>query len=101
MINIHDPNFNIQKIKGQDMFDDAVERNDEEAQAWLIEQMNKTVEVVGKDGTIKTKYQSPNQFRVEYLTKFHGYKKETAVRLTAEQKRMNMTQAMLNKARNK
>lgn len=100
MINIHDPNFNIQRIKFEDMVADAVERGDEEAQAWLTEQMMKTVEVV-KDGVTKTKYQSPNQFRVEYLTKFCGYEPKKATQRTAEQKRMDMVKAMFDKARNK
>ena len=101
MINIHAEDFNIQKIKFEDMVNDAIERGNEEAMAWLEEQMMKTVEVVDKDGNSKTKYQSPNQFRVEYLKRFCGYEKKTATKRTAEQKRRDMVKAMFDKARNK
>lgn len=96
MININ--NVNIQKLKLTDLINDAAERNDKEALEWLRDQAMKKVECKGKNGTITEKYQSVNMFRIEYLTRFCGYKKNEAVKLTAEQKRERMLNAMFDEA---
>ena len=96
MIDIN--NVNIRELKLADLIADATERNDKEALEWLREQAMKKVPHKGKDGTTTEKYQPVNMFRVEYLTKFCGYKKKEAVKLTAEQKREQMLDAMFNEA---
>lgn len=96
IININ--NMNIQKLKLSDMIADATERNDKEALEWLREQAMKKVESKGKDGSVTEKYQTANMYRVEYLTKFCGYKKKEAVKLSAEQKRERMLNAMFDDA---
>lgn len=96
MIDIN--NVNIQKLKLTDLINDAVERNDKEAIEWLKSEAMKMVECKSKDGTVTQKYQSVNMFRVEYLTRFCGYEKKAAVKLTAEQKRAKMLDSMFNEA---
>ena len=96
MINIH--NVNIQKLKLNDLIEDAVERNDNAAIEWLRAEAKKKVDRKGKDGAVTQAYQPVNMFRVEYLTKFCGYQKKAAVRLTAEQKRERMLDAMFEEA---
>lgn len=96
MIDIN--NVNIQKLKLSDLIADATERNDKEALEWLREQAMKKVECKGKDGSTAEKYQPANMFRVEYLTKFCGYEKKEAVKMTAEQKRERMLDSMFNEA---
>lgn len=91
-------NVNIQKLKLTDLIEDAVERNDKEAIEWLRAEAKKKVARKGKDGTITQAYQPVNMFRVEYLTKFCGYQKKEAVRLTAEQKRERMLDTMFEEA---
>lgn len=95
-ININ--NVNIQKLKLSDLIEDAKERNDKEALEWLREQAMKKIECKGKDGSTSKKYQPANMFRVEYLTRFCGYKKKEAVKMTAEQKREKMLNAMFDEA---
>ena len=96
MINIE--NVNIQKLKLEDLIADAVERKDETAIAWLRTEAMKTIERKGKDGTTKQGYQPVNMYRVEYLTKFCGYQKRNAAKLTAEQKREKKLNAMFEEA---
>jgi hypothetical protein len=96
MIDIN--NVNIQKLKLTDLIADATERNDKAALEWLREQAMKKVERKGKDDSVTEAFQSVNMFRVEYLTKFCGYKKKEAVKLTAEQKRERMLNAMFDEA---
>ena len=96
MININ--NVNIQKLKLNDLIEDAVERKDNAAIEWLRTEAKKKIDRKGKDGTITHAYQPVNMFRVEYLTKFCGYQKKEAVRLTAEQKRERMLDAMFEEA---
>lgn len=96
MIDIN--NMNIQKVKLTDLIEDAVERNDPEALAWLRDEAKKKVECKGKNGTVTQKYQPVNMFRIEYLTRFCGYKKKKTVKLTAEQKRERMLDSMFNEA---
>ena len=96
MIDIN--NVNIRELKLADLVADATERNDKEALEWLREQAMKKVPHKGKGDTTTEKYQPVNMFRVEYLTKFCGYKKKEAVKLTAEQKREQMLDAMFNEA---
>jgi hypothetical protein len=96
MIDIN--NVNIQKLKMTDLIADAVERKDEEALKWLHEQAMKKVAGKDKDGNATEKFQPVNMFRVEYLTKFCGYQKKEAVKLTAEQKRERMLSAMFDEA---
>jgi hypothetical protein len=96
MIDIN--NVNIQKLKLSDLIADAAERKDEEALKWLHEQAMKKVERKGKDDSVTETFQPVNMFRVEYLTKFCGYKKKEAVKLTAEQKRERMLSAMFDEA---
>lgn len=96
MIDIN--NVNIQKLKLSDLIADAAERKDHEALEWLHEQAMKKVERKDKEGTVKEAFQPVNMFRVEYLTKFCGYKKKEAVKLTAEQKRERMLNAMFDEA---
>jgi hypothetical protein len=82
---------NIQKLKLADLIADAVAREDKQAQEWLRTEAMKEIEFTDKDGNIKNKFQPANQFRVEYLEKFCGYKKKRkAEKPTAAQKRMNM-----------
>ena len=92
MININ--NVNIRELKLTDLIADATERNNKEALAWLREQAMKKVPRKGKGEA----YQPVNMFRVEYLTKFCGYKKKEAVKLTAEQKREQMLNSMFDEA---
>lgn len=96
MININ--NMNIQKLKLSDLIEDAVERNDSEALAWLREEAKKKVDRKGKDNTVTQVYQPVNMFRIEYLTKFCGYQKKNAIKLTAEQKREKMLNSMFDEA---
>lgn len=96
MINIE--NMNIQKLKLIDLINDAAERKDHEALKWLHEQAMTKVERKEKDGSVKETFQPVNAFRVEYLTKFCGYQKKNAVKLTAEQKRKKMLDAMFDEA---
>lgn len=98
MIDIN--NVNVQKLKFEDLVRDAVERNDNEAQAWLTEQFMKQVERKGKNGTIMA-YQPVNSYRMEYLTKFCGYTKKGTVKLTAEEKRKKHIEDMFAAARAK
>ena len=91
-------NMNIQKLKLTDLINDATERNDKEALEWLREQAMKKVESKGKNGSPAEKYQPVNMFRIEYLTRFCGYKKKEAVKLTAEQKRERMLGSMFDEA---
>lgn len=91
-------NMNVQKLKLSDLIADAVDRKDSEALAWLREQAMKKVERKAKDGTTTEVYQPVNMFRVEYLTKFCGYEKRNAVKLTAEQKREKMLDDMFGEA---
>lgn len=96
MININ--NVNIQKLKLEDLIADAVERKDEAAIAWLKAEAMKMVERKGKDGSAKQMYQPVNMFRIEYLSKFCGYEKKSAVKMTAEQKRKRKLDDMFNEA---
>lgn len=96
MIDIN--NVNIQKLKLTDLIADATERNDKEALEWLREQAMKKVTCTGKDGTTTEKYQPANMFRIEYLAKFCGYKRKNTEKLTAEQKRERMLNAMFDEA---
>ena len=96
MIDIN--NVNIQKLKLEDLVADAVERKDEEAIAWLRTEAMKMVERKGKDNSVKQMYQPVNMFRIEYLTKFCGYEKKAAIKLTAEQKRQRKLDDMFNEA---
>lgn len=96
MIDIN--NVNIRELKLTDLIADATERNDKEALAWLREQAMKKVPRKGNGDTTKEAYQPVNMFRVEYLTKFCGYKKKEAVKLTAEQKREQMLNSMFDEA---
>lgn len=91
-------NMNIQKLKLSDLIADAADRNDREALEWLRSEAKKKVERKGKDGTTTEMYQPVNMFRVEYLTKFCGYKKRNAIKLTAEQKREKMLDDMFGDA---
>lgn len=91
-------NVNIQKLKLEDLIADAIARNDKEALGWLHDQAMKKVECKGKDDSVKEKYQPVNMFRVEYLTKFCGYQKKKAEKLTAEQKRERMLKGMFDEA---
>ena len=96
MININ--NVNIQKLKLSDLIADAAERKDKEALEWLHAQAMTKIERKGKDDTVTETFQPVNMFRVEYLTRFCGYKKKEAVKLTAEQKRERMLSAMFDEA---
>ena len=96
MIDIN--NVNIQKLKLEDLIADAVERKDEEAIAWLRTEAMKIVERKGKDNSVKQMYQPANMFRIEYLTKFCGYEKKSAIKMTAEQKREQKLNAMFEEA---
>lgn len=81
-------NVNIQNLKLEDLINDAVARNDKEAQEWLRTEAMKEIECIDKDGSPKKKFQPVNMFRVEYLEKFCGYeKKKKAEKMTAAQKR--------------
>ena len=94
IIDIH--NMNIQKLTLAHLVNDAKARNDDEAVKWLREQAMTEVEYIGKDGSVKKKFQSVNAYRMEYLTKFCGYVKKEAVKLTAEQKRQRMLDKLFN-----
>ena len=96
MINIE--NVNIQKLKLTDLIADAAERKDNEALKWLHEQAMKKIERKEKDGSVKETFQPVNMFRIEYLTKFCGYQKRKAEKLTPEQKRERMLNAMFDEA---
>ena len=96
MIDIN--NVSIQKLKLSDLIADATERNNKEALEWLRTEAMKKVECKGKDGSVMEKYQPVNMFRVEYLTRFCGYKKKEVAKLTAEQKRERMLNAMFDEA---
>lgn len=94
MIDIN--NLNIQKLKLSDLIADAVERKDTEAINWLHEKAMQKIERNGK-----VSFQPVNAFRVEYLTKFCGYKKRSTEKLTPEQKRERMLEAMFAEAHSK
>lgn len=96
MIDIN--NVNIQKLKLTDLIADAVDRNDAEALNWLRDEAKKKVQCKGKDDSTTEKFQPVNMFRIEYLTRFCGYKKKEVVKLTAEQKRERMLNAMFDEA---
>lgn len=91
-------NVNIQKLKLTDLIADATARNDKDALEWLRTEAMKKVQCKGKDDSITEKYQPVNMFRIEYLTKFCGYKKNEAAKLTAEQKRERMLNSMFEEA---
>lgn len=94
MIDIN--NVNIQKIKLADLIEDAVDRKDTEAIAWLKEEAMKKVDRKGKQV-----FQPVNMFRIEYLTKFCGYEKKKAIKLTPEEKREKMLISMFDEAMTK
>ena len=90
---------NIQKLTLRDLINDAVAREDKEAQEWLRSEAMKEIEFTDKDGNIKKKFQPANQFRVEYLEKFCGYKKKRkAEKPTAAEKRERMLKGMFDEA---
>lgn len=88
--------MNVQKLKLADLIEDAVDRKDTEAIAWLKDQAMKKVDRKGKQV-----FQPVNMFRIEYLTKFCGYEKKKAVKLTPEEKREKMLNSMFDKAMSK
>ena len=92
-------NVNIQKLKLEDLINDAVARGDKAAQEWLRTEAMKEIECTEEDGSVKKKFKPVNMFRVEYLTKFCGYeKKRKAEKMTAEQKRAKMLDELFAKA---
>ena len=91
-------NVNIQRLKLTDLIEDAVDRNNKEALEWLRTEAKKKVDRKQKDGSVTQVYQPANMFRIEYLTRFCGYEKKVAVKLTPEQKKERRLDGMFDKA---
>lgn len=99
MIDIN--NVNIQKLKLADLIQDAVERENEEAIKWLRTEATKKITRRNRNGEMIDQWQPVNMFRMEYLTKFCGYTKKTRAKMTAEERREKMLDALFDDALNK
>lgn len=81
MINVKAKDFAAVKLKLEDLINDAVERNDTEALAWLREEsMKQVTRKVKKDG-VETEQMIANPitaYRVEYLKKYCGFEKKSS-----------------------
>lgn len=89
----------INKITLDNLIEDAVERGDEDALKWLLNEAKKTKERTKADGTKFEVRKSINEIRPLYLAKFLKYKSKNkmSAELAKARKRERMERELDNK----